>query len=75
MRTAELRVMAKRAVVAAADVMENVDPDDRSPAQDALVRYVKTWMVDANNGDAEKARLLVDAVPEWGHSPSNGKGA
>lgn len=48
-------------------VMQNVDPDDRTPSEVALVAEVKDWMVHANKGDEAAARMLSAAhtKAEW----------
>jgi hypothetical protein len=61
--------LTRRLVLAAlgrgADIMDSIDPDDRSSTERALVRVTKEWLAAAKAGDTEKKALIITAVPSW----------
>jgi hypothetical protein len=61
--------LTQRLVLAAlargADIMDSVDPDDRSNTERALVKATLDWHAAARRGDADKKALIIAAVPSW----------
>lgn len=61
--------LTKRLILAGlargADIMDTVDPDDRSNTERALARATNEWLAAAQAGDLEKRALVIKAVPSW----------
>ncbi len=63
--SALLKELVIAALAAAADVMNNVDPDDRSDEQNRLVELTLNTIRAAALGDETWQALITEAVPSW----------
>lgn len=59
------RRIAVKAIAAAADVMDQVDPNDRRNTEADMIGVVYELIDAANKGDKEASDLLIEAVPSW----------
>lgn len=60
-----MRRLAVLVASAGADIMDSVDPDDRSSWQVALVDATKELIEAASAGDVDARGILIEAVPSW----------